>query len=380
VRAALPRRRSRLEPALVLLGMASVSVGHLIYPVLLSAAASRRPELRRPPRPERWPAVTAVVPAYLESGVIAQKVEELRGCGYPGELEVLVVADGDPETAQVAREAGATVLLQEPRGGKSQALNAGVRAATSEIVLVSDANSRIERGALELLVQQLERPEVGAVGGVKDEGEPGAGESLYWRFESRLKTLESRLGWTTGIDGSLFAVRKSAWRGIPQGISNDDFWLAMDVAEQGHSVVYESEAVVREESIGSLALQWERRTRVLSGMLYAVRDKQELLLRDRLVGPIVLGHKLWRSTGGPVTHLVLLLHALRRLRRSRYAQAFLLGHAVLGAGIVAEAQGRRLPGPLTALSQALFLQGVALGGVWRVLRRDRVVKWDKPAR
>jgi hypothetical protein len=154
----------------------------------------------------------------------------------------------------------------------------------------------------------------------------------------------------------------------------------MDVAEQGHCVVYESEAVVREESIGSLALQWERRTRVLSGMLYAVRDKRDLLLRDRLVGGIVLGHKLWRSSGGPVTHLVLLLHALWRVRSSRYAQAFLLGHAVLGAGIVAESKGRHLPGPLTALSQALFLQGVALGGVWRVLRKDRVVKWDKPAR
>lgn len=380
MREAPSRRRSPLEPVLVVLGMASVSVGHLIYPVVLSAVANRRPERPRPAPPEQWPSVTAVVPAYLESGVIAAKVADLKGCGYPGPLEVLVVADGDPETAEVARQAGATVLLQEPRGGKSEALNAGVRAATSEIVLVSDANSRIERGALELLVQQLQRPQVGAVGGVKDEGEPGAGESLYWRFESRLKTLESRMGWTTGIDGSLFAVRRSAWRGIPKGISNDDFWLSMDVAEQGMEVVYESEAVVREESIGSLSLQWERRTRVLSGMLYAVRDKRRLLLQDRLVGSIVLGHKLWRSSGGPVTHVLLLLHALRRARTSRYAQAFLLGHAVLGAGIAAEARGRRLPGPLTALSQALFLQGVALGGVWRVLRRDRVVKWDKPAR
>jgi hypothetical protein len=154
----------------------------------------------------------------------------------------------------------------------------------------------------------------------------------------------------------------------------------MDVAEQGMAVVYESEAVVREESIGSLSLQWERRTPGAERDALRGPRQRDLLLRDRLVGGIVLGHKLWRSSGGPVTHLVLLLHALWRVRSSRYAQAFLLGHAVLGAGIVAESKGRHLPGPLTALSQALFLQGVALGGVWRVLRKDRVVKWDKPAR
>jgi cellulose synthase/poly-beta-1,6-N-acetylglucosamine synthase-like glycosyltransferase len=374
------RGRGGLETSLVALGVASVSVGHLIYPVLLAAVASRRPKVPRPPCPAQWPAITAVVPAYLESGVIAKKVADLQSSGYPGPVEVLVVADGDPETAEVARAAGATVLLVEPRGGKSQALNAGVRSASNEIIVVSDANSHIEAGGLELLVQHLQRPEVAAVGGDKHEGEPGAGEGVYWRFESKLKTWESQLGWTLGLDGALFAIKKSAWRGIPRNISNDDFWLALDVADQGLQVLYEPEAAVREESIGPLALQWERRTRVLGGALYVVLDKRGLLLRNRLVGGTVLGHKLWRSSIGPVTHVLLLVHALASARRSRYARAFLAGHAALGAGVVWEAEGHDLPKPFNTLSHALFLQVVALGGLLRFLRRDRVIKWDKPAR
>ena len=51
-----------------------------------------------------------MVPAYREAGVIAAKIDDLRANGYPGSLEILVVADGDPETAAAAERAGARAL------------------------------------------------------------------------------------------------------------------------------------------------------------------------------------------------------------------------------------------------------------------------------
>ncbi|WP_345712388.1 glycosyltransferase [Kineococcus glutinatus] len=358
--------------------LASTLVGHALYPVALHGVARRRPE-PEVPVPAQWPPVTVLVPAYLEAGVIAAKVDNVRKNGYQGELEVLVVADGDAETAAVAEAAGARVLLLPERRGKSQALNAGIAAAGHEMVVLSDANSELEYDAIGYLVSALLVDGVGAVAGEKLEGE-GA-ELAYWRFESWIKRNEGRLGTTLGLDGGLCAVRRSAWRDIPADISNDDFWTALDLMERGHSVAYEPKALMRESSIGDIGLSWERKTRVLGGGLWVMWRKKHLLSpRAGLVSAELWGHKLWRSTLGPLSHVGLLGLALASARRSRLAQFFLVGHVAAGASLVAQEKGVRIPLPAKLIAQILYLQLVAFGGMRRCLRGDRVLRWDKPAR
>lgn len=357
----------------------SAAAGHLIYPVVLGLRARGR-TAGRPPNPATWPAVTVVVPAYLEAGVIAAKIEDVGANGYEGSLEVLVVADGDPETAAAAEAAGARVLLLPERRGKSQALNAGLEAAKHEIVVLSDANNQLVADSIARLVSWFEDPTVGVVAGEKVEGDD-SGELLYWRFEAWLKRRESALGMTIGVDGALCAVRRRIWRDIPTDISNDDFWMALDVAERDYRVIYEPSAVVRERSIGAASLQWERRTRVLGGGLWVMWRKRALLSpRHGLVAFELVGHKLWRSTLGPISHGVLLVWALARTSRSRFAAAFAAGHVVAALGWWSVARGRRVPRVVNAAAQILFLQAVAFGGMRRFLRGDRVIQWRKPAR
>ena len=358
--------------------LASTLVGHVIYPLALHAAARRRPE-PEVPVPAQWPGVTVLVPAYLEAGVIAAKVDNVRKNGYQGEVEVLVVADGDPETARIAEAAGARVLLLEERRGKSQALNAGMAAASHELVVISDANSELEYDAIAYLVSALLVEGTGAVAGEKLEGE--GGELAYWRFESWIKRNEGRMGTTLGLDGGLCAVRRSAWRDIPADISNDDFWIALDLMERGLDVAYEPKALMREESIGELGLSWERKTRVLGGGLWVMWRKKHLLSpRTGFVGVQLWGHKVWRSTLGPLSHVGLLGVAAASARRSRLARLFLAGHVVAGAALVAQERGAHVPLPAKVAAQVLYLQVVALGGMRRCLKGDRVLRWSKPAR
>jgi cellulose synthase/poly-beta-1,6-N-acetylglucosamine synthase-like glycosyltransferase len=358
--------------------VASTMVGHVVYPALLHLAARRRAD-RKAPTPEQWPAVTILVPAYLESGVIADKVKNLSANGYPGEIEVLVVADGDPDTAAVAEDAGARVLLLPERRGKSQALNAGVAAATHELIVMSDANSELQPDAIAYLVTALLVPGVGAVAGEKLEGE--GGELAYWRFEAWLKRNEYRMGTTLGLDGGLCAVRASTWQPIPTDISNDDFWIALDLMDRGHAVAYEPRALVTESSVGALGLSWERRTRVLGGGLWVMWRKRHLLLPGRgFVAAQLWGHKVWRSTIGPLSHLALFGLALTSLRRSRVSALFIAGHAVAGIALVAQENGRTVPLPAKVPALVLYLHTVALGGMIRCLRGDRVIRWAKPAR
>jgi hypothetical protein len=84
--------------------------------------------------------VSVIVAAYAEAQVIASRLANLRALDYPPELlEVIVACDGSPDgTAERAREAGADVVLELPRGGKIRAQDAAVKRSQSEIVALSD--------------------------------------------------------------------------------------------------------------------------------------------------------------------------------------------------------------------------------------------------
>ena len=210
--------------------VAATSTGHVLYPAWL-AMASRRRSAAQVSDPDPWPAVTVLVAAYGEAECIGPKVHDVMANGYPGPLDVMVVADADIETAVRAEEAGATVVTADDRLGKAQAINLGLSKVTAPVVVLTDANNVIAPGAIAALVRQFEDPRVGAVAGEKIEA--GAGEDLYWRFESWLKQREWRLGTTIGLVGELAAVRTDAWRPIPPDIAIDDLWIALDLSERG---------------------------------------------------------------------------------------------------------------------------------------------------
>lgn len=365
---------ARRRAAVAALGLAAGSA-HVLYPLAVASASRRRPE-RVPPRPERWPALTVLVPAFREAEVIAAKVRDVEANGYPGPLEVLVVAEADPETARRAREAGARVLAPEGRLGKSQALNLGFEHATSPVVVMSDANNTLAPGSLAALAAWFEDPEIGAVAGEKTESDAG-GEELYWRFESWLKRGEWRLGTTVGLVGELAAVRRDAWRPIPADVATDDLWTACDLSERGWRIAYEPAARAIDPPAASVSAQWERRTRSVSGAMHIFVRRRRHMVRGGLATFELWGHRLARYTVSPLAHLALLVWALARVHRSRAARLFVAGH-VLGAWSLGRGPGRG-SGPLAKAAagpgQVLFLQGVALGGLLRYLRGDRRVQW-----
>ena len=110
---------------------------HVGYPVAArrcsrgcAAVAGAGVRARRPS--DELPSVSVIVAAYAEQDVIAARVANLRALDYPPELlEVIVACDGSPDaTAARAREAGADLVLELPRGGKIRAQDAAVERAT----------------------------------------------------------------------------------------------------------------------------------------------------------------------------------------------------------------------------------------------------------
>ncbi|MGH1573737.1 glycosyltransferase family 2 protein [Methylobacterium sp. P31] len=117
------------------------------------------------------PFISILVPAYNETETIIPAIQSLTGLSYPA-YEVIVVDDGssDDTYAKALTLEGqyprCTVrVLSKPNGGKWSALNAAYRESRGEYVLCVDADSRLSRTALSLLVRRMNDPGVVGVAG-----------------------------------------------------------------------------------------------------------------------------------------------------------------------------------------------------------------------
>ncbi len=135
---------------------------HLGYPLVLwvLVRSRRRPTLRPGAAWAEPPRVSLIVAAYDEEEVIAAKVANALALDYPRErLEIVVASDGSSDaTVQRARDAGADLVLDLPRGGKTAAQNAAAERASGEILAFSDANSVWAPDALRHLVEPFADP------------------------------------------------------------------------------------------------------------------------------------------------------------------------------------------------------------------------------
>jgi cellulose synthase/poly-beta-1,6-N-acetylglucosamine synthase-like glycosyltransferase len=215
--------------------------------------------------------------------VIAAKIRNCLEQEYPlDRLEILIGCDACADrTAAAAVAMGSPnlrVIEYSERSGKPGTLNQLVPEAHGDVVVFSDANTLFAPGALRSLMRHFAQPQVGCVAGDLRLRPAGGSETegIYWRYESFLKFLESRLNMMVGAHGGMFATRRSLYEPLPEGTIVDDFLTAMRIRERGYRVVYDPEAVGYEET-NSIGQEFRRRVRIGAGNLHALRYTWRLL-------------------------------------------------------------------------------------------------------
>ena len=206
---------------------------YFLYPLWLLLLSRLRPAWRGTQAgPGAWPTVSLVVAAHDEASCIEEKLCNSLALDYPPDrLEVLIGSDGsiDGTDALVRAYPDPRVQLSAaPRAGKTSVLNRCIPAARGEVVVLSDANTRIEPGALKALVRHFADPEVGAVCGRLQLYNPTRAEyeeSAYWKYESWLKAMEGTQGAVVGANGGLYALRRELFRPLPPSTIVDDLSL-----------------------------------------------------------------------------------------------------------------------------------------------------------
>ena len=100
--------------------------------------------------------VSVIIPAKNEASSVGKVVAEIRRI-LP-EAELIVVDDGSSdETAEIAREAGATVLSHPRSLGNGAAVKAGARKASGEILVFLDADGQHQARDIPSLLEQLDQ-------------------------------------------------------------------------------------------------------------------------------------------------------------------------------------------------------------------------------
>jgi cellulose synthase/poly-beta-1,6-N-acetylglucosamine synthase-like glycosyltransferase len=125
---------------------------------------------RRQPRVDNFlPTVSMVVAAYNEVDCIDEKLKNTLSLDYPADrFELIVGSDGsdDGTDARVKSCKDKRVKLSAAaRAGKTSVLNRCVPSAQGEIVVLTDANTRVDAQAIRKLVRHFKDPDVGAVCG-----------------------------------------------------------------------------------------------------------------------------------------------------------------------------------------------------------------------
>ena len=246
---------------------------YAIYPLLVTALAHlRAPVLAAPLDDHDLADVTVLIAAHNEAKRLADKIGNLLAQDYPAQrLAILVVSDGSTDdTAQVASgHANVRMLVSPERKGKAHALNLGMGAVTTDIVVFCDVRQHLEAGALRFLVSDLADPTVGAVSGELMHRSPttsAAGNiGLYWRYEKFIRKAESRLRSTVGATGALYAMRRRDWQALRPGTILDDFETPMRVVRHGLRVLLDPRAVAWDELQQDSLGEKRRKIRTLGG-------------------------------------------------------------------------------------------------------------------
>ncbi len=242
---------------------------------------------------QRWPKVSIVIPARNEEPTIATTVDRALALAWPS-IEVIVVDDGSTDNTRDVleryRDSGLIRLIHfdTPRG-KSKALNRGIRDATSEVVLILDADSQPMENVLHRMVPYLHRHgDVAAVtGNPRVINVPTLLTKLQAiEFSSTISTLrrgQSAWGRVNTVSGIMTVFRKSVLLragGFAPEQPTEDIELTWRLHRAGYRCLYEPAAQVGMEVPETLRQWWKQRTRWSRGLVLVLRRHGIGILRE----------------------------------------------------------------------------------------------------
>lgn len=283
-----------------------------------------------------YPEATLVIAAYNEEDIIDMKMANNQELDYPqGKLHIAWVTDGSTDgTVELLKKyPNIDIYHIDERGGKTKAINRVMPFVQSPISVYTDANTVLNKQAIKEMVKRFDNPKIGCVAGEKciavetQDTASSSGEGFYWRYESKLKALDSRLYSTIGAAGELYAIRTSLFKPQPSDALLDDFMLSMEIAAEGYKIAYCPEAYATESGSADMREEEKRKVRIAAGGLQSIWRLRKLLniFRYGVLTFQYVSHRVLRWTITPLALVILFpLNLLIIFMTEGYQQKFYL--------------------------------------------------------
>lgn len=295
-----------------------VGYGILLYLlILIKRLLKGKPQPMSLPDDSELPDVAFMVCAFNEEDVVEMKMQNIHELDYPKDkLHIIWVTDGSTDNTNERLQAypDVEIVFSPERRGKTAALNHGISQVKSEITVMTDANTLVNREAIREIVRCMQDPQVACVAGEKrvmsrHEGEIAAeGEGLYWKYESTLKRLDSELYSAMGAAGELNAIRTKLYEPMPETALLDDFVMSMKLVEQGYKIAYTSNAYAMEYGSANLEEESKRKRRIAAGGLQSSWWLRSMMnpFKNFTVAFQFVSHRVLRWSITPIAMLALI--------------------------------------------------------------------------
>ncbi|MFI2743104.1 glycosyltransferase family 2 protein [Zhouia sp. PK063] len=345
------------------------------------------------------PEVTLFVSAYNEKDFVAAKVANSKSLNYhPEKVKYVWVTDGsDDGTPELLKQhEGIEVYHEAARNGKIAAMNRGMHFVTTPLVIFSDANTNLGKDSIREIVKLFSNPKVGCVSGEKRiyakeaDSAAGAGEGMYWKYESQLKKWDAELYSVVGAAGELFAIRTELWQDVEKDTLLDDFVISLRVAMAGYTIQYNPNAYAIETASANVKEELKRKIRISAGGIQSVVRLRSLLnvFKYGTLSFQYISHRVLRWTLTPLLlsliiplNLILAIHE-GLLQFNMYALLFwgqLLFYAAALLGWLLESKQIRLK--VLFIPYYFFIMNLSVYlGFGRYLKGNQSVNWERAKR
>ena len=347
------------------------------------------------PSYDNLPSLTIIVAAYNEQDFIEQKIKNTLSLEYPSDkIEYIFVTDGSNDnTPEIVGKYPQIRLLHSPeRRGKIAAMHRTMHEVSTDIVVFTDANTFLNHKALMNIARHYSDPRVGAVSGEKrvqidETADATAGEGMYWKYESKLKTWDSEMYSVVGAAGELFSIKTNIYQAVPPNAIIDDFMISMLIAKKGYRIIYEPEAYACENTSENVKEELKRKIRIAAGGLQSIIWLKDLLLPIEypLLSFQYVSHRVLRWTITPFLMIAaFVLNWLLAFSTPTllyyfilFAQVSFYGMSLLGWYF----ESRQVKVKLLFIPFYFCMMNYAvIAGIFRYLRGNQSVIWEKSGR
>ena len=337
------------------------------------------------------PSVTVMVVAHNEEKVIFQKLNNIIGLDYPhNKIQFLIASDNSTDRTDeivnkfISDHPDKNIRLYEvkARKGKTNAQNEAQKTVTTDYLVMTDANSIMDKKAVKELMAAFTSDDIAYVSGRlsivnQDVSDVSGAEASYWDSDLIAREIEGRIQTITAGNGALYACRTKDYYHFNPILCHDSA-MPPFYAVQGKRAIANHDAIAYEKAGEVIEDEFGRKVRMNRIILkYILPDIRILnIFKYKWFSYFYFGHRTCRYLLW-ISHLIVLItNAFLIHVNWLYAMTF-IGQVIFYLLALVKAISKTNNKYITLIyyySITIFAQWV---GVYRILTGKAKPFWEK---